>query len=158
MRGRIFRPLPGPLHLQGAATSSGGLRRGPNLVTDGDMEAVGTTIFTAVSANLSKQSGAAVSGAQILRVTKTGAGSGYGYRVCTTIGASYRVTGWARGNGTARPILSDGATTLWTGTTSVAWQAFDVTFVATATAFRMYASMGAAGNYSEWDDVYISLS
>ena len=65
-----------------------------------------------------------------------------------TVGAVYRLTGMGRGDGVnGRPLVLDsGATFLFQGTTSTAWQAFDVTFTAVGAAcyFFNYAASGYA--------------
>jgi len=76
----------------------------------------------------------------------------------TTIGVKYRITGWARSDGTQAPLVTNDATTLWTGGTTGAWEQFDVTFTATATGIYLaFTSSIATGGteYVEFDDVLL---
>jgi hypothetical protein len=94
-------------------------------------------------------------GAKSLRVTYNGVTEPYAYQEPLFDGKSYRITGKARGDGTANPFIENGAgTTLWTGTSSVVWQSFDVSFKSLAKEIRFVGSSTAAGHV-EFDDVKI---
>ena len=125
-----------------------------NRFRDGDMEDTGTTEWTSVnSAVLSKATGTPHGGSRCLRVTHGGVaspGASQTFAPYTT----YRITGWARGDGTSSPVALGGGASVWTGTTSASWQAFDVTFTVTASGvIHLGGSSGTTGNYTEWDDV-----
>jgi len=128
------------------------------LLADGDMEDADTSAWTAInSATLSKESGAAEDGARITRVTYGGLSAPSEAQTVLTIGKTYRVTGWTRGDGTASPRVADSGTPLWTGTTSTDWQFFDVVFVALTNQIRLRSICPTpAGDYTEWDDVVVT--
>lgn len=134
---------------------------GTQLLVDGDMEAAGTAAWAGVGAGvvLSKQTGTPHSGTQCLRVATTLAAVALARPLPapTTIGRTYRVTGWARGS--VNPVLMDyDARILWTGTASPTWQYFDITYVAVTTFGPcLWDASGAAGSYTEWDDITLEL-
>jgi len=101
---------------------------GPELMVDGDMEAVDASAYTPTwGATVTKESGSATgSGAQVLKISNGGIGSA-DQNILT--GNTVTVTGWARGDGgTGQPAISDdtGGIT-WVGTTGDSWQQFSVT-------------------------------
>jgi len=73
-----------------------------------------------------------------------------------TEGYTYRVTGFARGDGgIGIPELRFGALqTVWTGTNSTDWQAFDVTAVCMNPNFQLYTLANNAA-WTEWDDIVL---
>jgi hypothetical protein len=127
------------------------------LLPDGDMEAVDVLSWTV--ANLAvptKQTASPHGGVRNLRVAYGGAGSPYVYQTLLTVGYTYRVSGWARGNNLQPgPAVYNAGTALWTGTASPIWQYFDVTFVATATTLRLYSRGVDATDYAEYDDIFL---
>ncbi len=127
------------------------------LLTDGDMETSGTGAWTVInSATLTKETGTPHGGTQVLRVASTGTiNSSARQSSILTIGNTYRIHGYARGDGTATPRVSS-STVLFTGTTSTAWQSFDVIFVAKTTSIDLGNGVASAGNYVEYDDVVVS--
>jgi hypothetical protein len=129
------------------------------LITDGDMEAADASAWSAYNSGaLSKETGTPHGGSNVLRVTENGADypSAYQADVITT-GNTYRLTGWARGDGNANPFIFDSAA-LWTGTSSTDWQRFDVVFTAVNDNLPSLASsaLNGTGYYIEWDDVVLS--
>ena len=74
-----------------------------------------------------------------------------------TVGRTYRLTGWARGDGAAIPLVGTGAASLWSGTTSTVWQYFDLTFIAGATDVWFYCNNLAAGRSVGFDDLSLRL-
>ncbi len=134
--------------------------QGPELLVDGDMEAVGVAAWTASKATLTKEITTPHGGSQCLRVTAaSGSGTDYcqAYQVVTTPGHSYLITGYARSDGTQIPMVIDGVSILWTGTTSTSWQSFSFTLAAAATAMRyVFTVTDPAGTeYVEFDDVSV---
>ena len=125
----------------------------PNELTDGDMEASGVTAWTAGGgATLSKQTTNPKEGNQVIRIVRTGFNS-HAAQLILTIGKMYRITGWARGDGTNIPTVYDTGA-LWTGGVSTDWQYFDKTF--TAAGATLYIRTAATvGNYSEFDDIQV---
>ena len=78
------------------------------------------------------------------------------YQSILVSGNTYRITGWARGDGTAIPKFSDGITNFWIGISSVNWQYFDVTFVSGSTFLEMLGIGMGAGNHVEFDDIIVT--
>jgi len=128
------------------------------LLVDGDMEAAGVVGWWTVDiGNASKVSGSAVDGKQVLRIGGSGAEIARTKNANNpfTVGKSYRITGWARGDGTAAPRVGRISTAWWTGTPSTSWQRFDFIYVATQTIFEVERS-AVAGGYAEFDDVTVT--
>jgi hypothetical protein len=134
--------------------------------TDGNMEQAGTTNYFVTNGTLSKEAGASdYMGTQVLRVTWASATNTWATNTSTSItpGVSYRIRGWARGDGTRLPTLDWASASylsnIWTGTGSSAWQRIDVvaTAPATATTIRYYIlNSNGAGQYTEWDNMSIT--
>jgi hypothetical protein len=130
------------------------------VLVDGSMEAVDTSAWTAVlGATLTKEAGTPHSGTQCLRVAYGGTNHPIAKQICLTVGNTYRVTGWARGDGNAKPYFYLGVTSSpqWMGTTSTDWQYFDFISPAYLTNYiylQSYYTGGAC--YCEWDDIQIS--
>jgi hypothetical protein len=132
-----------------------------NRLDDGDMEDTGTTAWSGYgSPTITKQTGTPYEGTRCLRVARGASASPYAYQNIMLLNNSYNITGVARGDGTCNPILKAGNVTLWTGTSSTSWQAFDVDFDFTSTTntrFQLYTNGGAATNYVEWDDLLLTV-
>jgi hypothetical protein len=130
--------------------------RGPNLLVDGDMEALGVAAWPTAFCVATKILVAPMEGLQSLRITKTGAASGYAAQNVMTIGQTYRLTGLARGDTVSRPRVFD---TLyrWDGSVATTTQEIDITWVASATLLRFYVNLGIGGNYADFDGLYLSL-
>jgi len=125
------------------------------LLADGDMEKSGTSAWTVVqSATLTKEHGAAHGGDLIMRVAYNGVTNPSAQQNVLTVGKKYRITGWARSDGTRNPTVYSGSY-IWYGTTDANWQRVDVTWIAQATYVRLNTAASAAG-YTEWDDVFIT--
>jgi len=123
------------------------------LLADGDMEAADTSSWSASGATLSKESGAAVDGSNVLRVTYVGA-SGYAVQTPLTIGKTYRLTGWYRTDGTANARINLGG--VITGNLSgTDWTRVDLIETALQTYVRLH-KYSTAGNYVEFDDIVIT--
>lgn len=127
-----------------------------NLLVDGDIEAADTSAWTSYnSAVLSKEDGTRTggTGSKVLRVTYNGSNNPAAGQIILTSGYTYRITGWARGDGTNTPDLVV-SSTQWTGTSSTDWQSFDVTVTSSTTGVRLRIPSGSAG-YVEFDDIVI---
>jgi hypothetical protein len=70
-----------------------------------------------------------------------------------TTGATYSLSGWAKGDGTAAPKILCGASTLWTGTTSTSWQHFDAVFQAGANVLKFEATVDSSSKYVNFDNL-----
>jgi len=133
---------------------------GTQLLTDGDMEAVGVTAWTVDnSAVLTKQAGSpSGSGSQVLRVTHGGVNAPGTYQTILTSGKKYKITGYVRSDGTAVPKVALNTVQVYLGSTSTSWTYFEATGETNGT--RLYLQSfpyGTAGNYVEWDDVTCEL-
>jgi len=124
-------------------------------LVDGDMEAADTSAWTAGnSATLTKESGTPHGGSLCLRVAYNGVAAPSANQNIVVTGNTYRVTGWARGDGTSVPAFVCG-TVLWAGTSSTSWQSFNVLFTASTITVKLYMNGGVSG-YIEFDDVRVS--
>ncbi|MCP4573351.1 MAG: LamG domain-containing protein [bacterium] len=126
-------------------------------LTDGDMEAIGTTAWTiSGDGNPTKEPGSpGGTGTQVLRITRVTTNYTFAFQASLELGKTYRAIGLARGDGTSPPLVRLGGVTVWTGTASTSWQAFDVTAVASVdTWFRLY-HYGAVAGWCEYDDVQV---
>ena len=129
----------------------------PTLV-DGDFEG-SISAWSAVSCSESKVSGTRTggSGSYVGQINYNGSGSGTLVQTILTVGQTYHVTGWARGDGTSIPDIEDISSILWTGTSSATWQYFDVTFYETGGAgFYLYGRTLSAGHFVQFDDITIT--
>ncbi|MBU1017613.1 hypothetical protein KKA33_01135, partial [Patescibacteria group bacterium] len=126
------------------------------LLTDGDMEASGTTSWAGGNgAVLTKETTDPHGGSQVIRIAYNGVNYPYCAQNSLTIDKEYRITGWARGDGTVVPRLyKAGGGYFWQGTSSTDWQYFDVIFTANHTAVFLLGTAVAAG-YVEFDDVSV---
>lgn len=121
---------------------------GVALGTDYDMQAADTSAFTPTNSTLSKVLSDTPDGQKlVLRVQRDGS-SANATQSWQTIGSRYKVTGWARGDGTNYPQLS-GLDAIFVGTSSNTWQYIEAEYVATNAWFRLF-SVGTNGNYVEY--------
>jgi len=74
-----------------------------------------------------------------LRVEYNGTNDPYAEQLILSIGTEYNIIGQARGNGVAKPIMTDGVNTLWTGTVSSSWQDILMKFEADGAQIRFCA-------------------
>ncbi|MFH1265294.1 MAG: LamG-like jellyroll fold domain-containing protein, partial [Planctomycetota bacterium] len=128
---------------------------GPDLVTDGDMEAVGVAAWTVTNGTIEKSGANPHSGALALRLNDGAGADAYLAQVCLEVGKRYRARGWFRGDGTAAPEMHTGAAAIRLGTLSTSWQYFDATFVASYTSIFMMCRDGTSGNWVELDDLTV---
>ncbi len=128
------------------------------ILVDGDMENAGVGDWNVGNvATLTKETGAVDDGTQVLRVAYNSSNTPYAYQILFTPGKTYRVTGWARGDGTYAPFMQDGAVSLqWVGTNSTSWQYFDVTGTAGHAWFQLLSTATGAG-FAEFDDIMVTL-
>jgi phage tail-like protein len=130
------------------------------LLADWQMEETGTSSWTAVNAaSLSKQPGSPGGiGSQVLRIAHTSIfRPGAQQAGIVTSGITYRVSGYARSDGSATPQILFGAVIVWTGTNShTNWQTFDFEVTSTVTGtMTIEAVTGVPTQYAEFDDVKI---
>lgn len=133
---------------------------GSEELVDGDMENAGVGDWTAGnSATLTKETGTRTggSGTQVLRVARNGVDNPYALQSPATKGKRFKITGWARGNGAAFPIIYAGSLgTIWTGTTSATWQEISVEYTASAAGVFLQVLATIGTNYSEFDDISVT--
>lgn len=132
----------------------------PQLLIDGDMEAVGTASWSSGTAVLSKQVTSPHSGKQVLRITSVAVGgfeTSQAFQSILTIGNTYNIVGWARSDGTNVPRVKYNSTS-WIGTTSTSWQQFVISFIATSTLITLYISTfnPTGAEYAEFDDFTVT--
>lgn len=122
-----------------------------------DVTAGSYTIGNAAIA--SKQTNNPHGGNQVLRVAHNGTANPYVYSGTMVVGKRYRATGWARSDGNCVPRLGDMSSGIFfTGTNSTAWQRFDKSIIASGSAAQFVSiTCGVAGQYTEWDDVSVTL-
>jgi hypothetical protein len=125
------------------------------LLPDGDMEAVGTTDWTAGSdAVLTKETVSPKCGVRNLKIARDGTNNPSARQAVLAVNKLYRISGYARSDGNALPeIIIGGLDNIWTGSTSTDWQYFDVTFNAISTSLRIYSWTSTGTEYTEWDDI-----
>lgn len=134
---------------------------GPELMVDGDCEAATAVAYTSHNlATLSKQAGTRTGGSGSLVLRVAYGGSAYtpaAKQSVLSIGTEYKVTGWARGNGSiGGAIYCNGSLTGFAASTS--WQYFESTFTAGAADIRFYATGVGAGDYVEFDDISVKAT
>lgn len=165
----VSRELTGPEHVAlhaelpilvwpSKSASHGRGSYGAELLTDWDMETAGFAAWSVIGGTLTKETGNVLSGSQVLRITKTGAGTASTYQSVTTIGERYRILGWGMGDGggnTYPRISPDGSNVAWTGTNSTTPQYFDIVFTAVTTTPLLACAAGGAAEWAEFDNVSI---
>ena len=109
---RIARPMIPP----GVA----GLQRGPNIVVDGDMEAVGIGAWSVLNSTVTK----VLDGAnRILQIEGIGSPNSAAYQTILTGGLSYRISGRLRSDGVYKPWVETtlGSKDVFEATLSTSW-------------------------------------
>lgn len=127
-----------------------------NLLSDGDMEAVGTAAWSALNnAILSKETDNPKEGSQYLRVTRNGTTSPIAQQNgIFTKGRFYRVTGWARSDGSAIPeVRNANGGTFWSGTNQhTNWQRVDFSTIVHNNRFWLVPVSTSDPEYCDFDD------
>lgn len=130
---------------------------GTQLLVDGDMEAAGTAAWANyASATITKETTSPHSGSQCIRCYGV-AGAGQGIKQ-TILGSGlrYKITGYARSDGTRLPLIYiGGANVSWTGTNSTSWQEFN--FEVIADGVNCLFLKNSLTGYVEFDDLRIEL-
>jgi len=131
--------------------------RETNLLIDGDMEAAGVAAYAFAPADtvLTKVPGSPSGGSQVLNVAYGGTANPQAYQNILTVGENYTVTGLARGDGVAVPIVRDAAAGMaWTGTNSPLWQPVTVVGTAGNTALTLRSQVAGVGS-CEFDNIKV---
>jgi hypothetical protein len=130
---------------------------GDTVVVDGNMEAAGVTDWgVGGAAVLTKSTYNPYQGFQVLNVTRTVASFGDARQSILTIGKTYRVTGWARGDGSHLPSVAYQNSTVWSGTISQEWQRIDATAeVVGGNLLRLVNFFSSGDGYVEFDDISV---
>ena len=128
-----------------------------NLIVDGNMEGVDTSSWTNVGATLSKETTSPHRETNWLKILNPTDSKTATNQDILTIGKTYRITGWARGDGgTGYPKVYQGVVNLWVGATSTTWQYFDVTFTATVNTLLYFQNQtNNTGDYCGFDDIRV---
>ena len=115
---------------------------GSELLTDGDMEASGTTAWSSSNlATLAKDDITYYEGAQSLYV-EASEPDGYAYQTILTSGHTYRVTGWVQCSSATAKVM-EGTTELWSYSSGgSSWHEVDEEFTATASDLRLFVDPG----------------
>jgi hypothetical protein len=133
---------------------------GKQLLVDGDFEKASTSSWGGVG-TFTKEPGGALTGHRFLRLTWSSGTYVDAYQSTydgTVAGRTYRITGWARGDGVNAPMLVwAGAQLIWTGTASTAWQRINVVTTANyASIYLMSNTVNGAGQYVDFDDIVLT--
>jgi hypothetical protein len=129
-----------------------------NLLEDGDMEASGVTAWSANNDAILEKNLIPYDGLQCLRITYNGTSNPNASQSILVIGKSYKITGYARGDGSSSPRVytqTPGSTQIWAGTTSVSWQYFEETFTTTNSDLSLWCNASGSG-FVEFDDVTVA--
>jgi hypothetical protein len=127
-----------------------------DLLVDGDMETAGTGAWGVfAAATLSKETASPQSGSQNLKVLYNGNVSCYAKQAILLAGYRYHMTGYARSDGNMTPLISTDAATVWIGTRSTSWQAFDFSFTNTSGTTVYMGGGASSGQFTEWDSIEI---
>ena len=126
------------------------------VLAGGDMEEAGVASWAANNnATLTKSTGWVDDGSQVLRVAYLDTSAPGAKQTILTIGKTYRIKGWGRGDGTWVPRVTVVGAPEWTGTSSTSWQKFD--FVYTADGGGIFFNADATGaGYVEFDDIFVT--
>lgn len=124
-----------------------------NIAVDGDMQLDSTSPYWLVNAGTLAKVSPGHTGTKCIEVTRSSVNCYMYPAPALIVGTTYRVKGWARGDGQGSPSLYESVNLLWAGTTSTSWQYFDVTF--TCSGILGWYVIG--GNYKIYvDDVSIT--
>jgi hypothetical protein len=128
-----------------------------NRVTDGDMEAAGTTAWTAANnCTPTKETSGSPQGAQYLKLACTQAYSEV-YQTALVAGKTYLVTGRCKGDGAnGIPYIGMGSGNFRAvGTNSTSWQTFNLVTTAIGNTVFYLASMYAGAATIYFDDITV---
>ena len=132
---------------------------------DGNMENSGTSSWTSQNASLTKETSSPHSGTRWLKIYTPGGSLSrmdVAYQTGIVSSGGYRITGWAKSDGTYLPRIfyntGDYATAyyIWEGTTSTSWQYFDVGLVGSSTKVCFGLKEGNDAGYVGFDDITIT--
>ncbi|MDD2786418.1 MAG: hypothetical protein PHS79_06085 [Patescibacteria group bacterium] len=128
------------------------------LLKDGDMETSGTANYAAYAGGIiSKTTSVVRSGKQAYEVQADYHNRGSFQNNVVAVGKKVRITGYARGDGTIVPRVSNGAlTAIWTGTSATSWQYFDAIFTQAGTTAIYFVSGTDAVGTIYFDDVMVT--
>lgn len=132
----------------------------PDVIVDGDMEAVGVADWTAAGCTLTKEAASPHGGTKWLKVlcAASGVPSGnYAIQYVCSIGKDYLISGYAKSDTVIAPIIHDGVTQIWAGSTSGSWQNFSFVKTAASTGlyFGSYTATAAGTEFTGWDDITV---
>lgn len=126
---------------------------------DGDMEFADTSYWEAGnSATLTKSAFFPHGGSRALDIARNGVNLPYAFQYSLEVNRDYTFAGYARGDGSAAPSVSHGATVLWTGTTSTSWQTISVSFTAADTELRLASDATAGTDSVAFDDCLLTVT
>ena len=127
---------------------------GSDVVVDGGFELAGLPNWTPAGGGvLTRVAGTRTGGSGAFVANVAGNGGFIAPAVANIVIGSYAtVSGWAKGDGVALPIVMNAAlTAMWTGTIANAWQQFSLVYLQNGTKSPILYTLGAGA--TQWDDV-----
>ena len=121
-------------------------------LADGDAEQSGVAAW--LGSGAASPSKVAHGTGQALRLSWVSGSNGSVYQTALVPGATYWVTGEARGDGALHPPRIRVGDTYWTGDQSTDWQEIDFEAAATTTLFLVYVVANASG-WAEYDNLQV---
>lgn len=132
--------------------------RDATLLSNGNYEN-GTTGWTNVDGTLTAETGASnTTGTGIARLAYNATTNPYFYQnITSVVGGTYRIRGWARGDGVKTPRVQYASTVLWTGSASTTWQPFDVSFTSVGASSQITLRVvTAVAGYADFDNITVN--
>ena len=149
--------IPGCILYEGAYQESRATRAEQPVLVDGDMEAAGVAAWILQENTALAKQGDPYAGLQCLRVTNAGGSHRYTNQAVGITGNRYRITGAARGDGSAHPRIGLGSTGYeWIGTTSNLWQPVSGDYNWTAGVSIFLYAYGADTKHAEFDSLTLA--
>uniref|UniRef100_A0A6H1ZAX0 Putative tail protein n=3 Tax=viral metagenome TaxID=1070528 RepID=A0A6H1ZAX0_9ZZZZ len=131
---------------------------GAEILVDGDMEDIAVGYNSVNGAIITKDTGVFYSGTRSLKIESTGTAYAGGYKSSGSYvdGHKYKITGWARGDGTSGIAYIQKATgRVAVSTASTDWQYFEVSSLSVGTAFYLFNVSAVSSSAVYFDDVSI---
>ena len=132
--------------------------RAPNLFVDGDMEDLGVSAWTVGNGVMTKITSDPSQGVRAGRLTKDSTTAANIRQSGFATDTMYRLSGWLRTDGSTQGrILDGGVFPIWVSSLDNMWEHFDFIFRLKYSSLRFYGWSGGAGDYTDFDDLYLSV-